>query len=267
MNSSNNVKEENKSYNSSFYVLAGAGITGLFGSLYYLYNLFAYDELENNEALDIQIKKIKKMISKGERTEFSLECAVKIVALVNRLTDDIVNKKLPNIDKRRRENYTNLEEYDRLCYEYLNCKEDAFKRCSDLVLNNINLTHEEFQKRLETIKPWELGSKLYEYEKPIFDEIEEEKIDANLTKAAFFFYGNKFMNDVCNFHQEMIKLRDPPDQGVIMFRLEIIKTRVDDELYFKYGINELQMRYLLHKHNLNEDKDVRVMHDRLKRFE
>ena len=266
MNSTNEKKEE-KSYHPSFYALAGAFTAGIFGSLYYLYNLYSYDELENNESLDIQIKKIKKLLLSGERTEFSLECAVKIVALVNRLTDEIVNKKLPGVDKRRRENFNNPDEYDKICYDYLNCKEDAFKRCSNTILTNINLTHDEFQKRLEAIKPWELGSKLYEYEQPIFDEIEEEKVDPNMTKTAFFFYGNKFMEDVVKFHQEMLQLRDPPDQGIIMFRLEIIKTRVDDELYFKYGINELQMRYLLHKHNLNEDKDVRMMHDKLKRFE
>ena len=259
-----NKDEKSKSnYNPSFFVLASAGVAGVIGSLYYIYNLFGHDEII--EDLDTQIDDLNRSINRNKSKELSIRSAIKIMSMVTKLTEERVKRNLPDIDTRRRAAFDNNEEYAKVCYEYLNCKEDAFQHASSLILDKLNISKEDFQNRLARIEAVELEKRLYEIDKPEFED--GQKLDPEKAKKAFIYYGNRFLNEMNGFYNDVFHLKHPPNENEVMFSLAVLKTKCDDELFKFYGLNEIQMRYLLYEYDLNGDKEIIEMHGKLKKYE
>lgn len=260
------MKNEEKSpnYTKSFFILAGAGIAGVVGSLYYMYNLFGGEDTMI-EDFDTQIEDLNRSINKKKSKELSVRSAIKIMSMVTKLTEEKVKKVMPDIDKRRRAAFDSNEDYARVCYEFLNCKEDAFQTASNLVLERIGVTREEFQNRLSRIEATELEKRLYDCDKPEFEE--GQKLERDKAKESFIYYGNRFLSEMNGFYNDIFQLKQPPNENEVMFSLAVLKTKCDDELFKVYGLNEIQMRFLLYEYNLNDDPDIRDMHGRLKKYE
>ncbi len=164
-NSHNNKSLSQPTYNKSFYVLAGAGVGGVVGGLYYLYSLISGDEIVIND-LEQQIEDLNSSITRKKDMGLSARSAIKIMSMVTRLTEEKVKRTMPDIDKIRRAAFDNNEEYARICYKFLNCKEEAFQESSSLILDRVGVTKEEFQNRLAKMEAVELEKKLYNIDKP-----------------------------------------------------------------------------------------------------
>jgi len=258
-----NDEKANSNYNKSFFVLAGAGIAGIIGSVYYLYNLFGGEEIMVD--IESQIEELNRSINRNKTKEISIRSAIKIMSMVTKMTEEKVKRTLPDIDIRRRAAFDNNEEYAKICYEFLNCKEDAFQQASNLILDKINISKEDFQNRLARIEAIELEKRLYEMDKPDFED--GQKLDREKAKKAFVFYGNRFLTEMNGFYNDIFQLKQPPNENEVMFSLAVLKTKCDDELYKTYGVNEIQMRFLLYEYDLNDDQDIKDMHNKLKKYE
>jgi len=250
-----------ENYSKAFYALAGASITGIIGGVYYFYNLLK-GEPELSDEIESQIEEISEKVHTGE---LSVDNAVKIMGMTNKYAEDIIKKSKPDIDFRRREVLNNEEEYEKVCFEYLECKEFSYQTASNAILNKFNISMEDLQKVLSRVAPYELEQRLYETEKPEFDD-NNKSMDGETTKKAFIYYGTKFLQQINDFNRIMMQLSQG-QQEFIMFKLLILKMRIDDELWFKFEINEAQMRYKLFEHKLYNDPEVKSLHDRITRFD
>ncbi len=92
-------------------------------------------------------------------------------------------------------------------------------------------------------------------------------MDKETSKKAFVYYGDRFLTEMTGFYNEIFQLKQPPNENEVMFTLAVIKTKCDDELYRFYGINEIQMRFLLYEYDVNDDPEVKEMHLKLKKYE
>jgi len=257
------TNEQKTEYDRSFFALAGIGLAGVVGSIYYIYNLFGEEDVI--DGIDSQIDDLNRSINRTKNKELSIRSAIKIMSMVTKITEEKVKRELPDIDQRRRNAIDNNEEYAKICYEFLNCKEDAFQHASSVILDKLNISKEDFQNRLSKIEAIELEKKLYEMDKPEFED--GQKLDRDKTKKAFIFYGNKFLNEMNGFYNDVFHLKHPPNENEVMFSLALLKTRCDDELFKVYGLNEIQMRYLLFEYDLNDDPDIKDVHNKLKKYE
>jgi len=187
------------------------------------------------------------------------------MSIANKVCEATVKKSKPDIDERRREAFGNEEEYEKICYEYLECKEYAYQNATQLVLGKFNITMQNLQKVLTSIAPFELEKKLYQCEKPDYDD-SVLKDDKYKIKEAFVYFGNRFIQEMKTFYNMMSTI-DQNQQEYIMLRLMILKLRVDDDLFFKYKVNEIQLRYLLYKNELYDDLEVKSVHDKIAKFD
>ena len=237
----NNEKYGN--FSKTFYFLLGTGIVGLLGGFYYLWTLFNED-IELNEEQEKQVEKITQEVKDGELT---VEMAIKIMSIANKVCEDTIKKNKPDLDQRRRDAFNNEEEYDKICYEYLENKEYAYQSATQLVLGKFNITMENLQKALTGIPPFELEKKLYQCDKPDYDD-SVLKDDISKIKEAFVYYGNRFIQEMKIFYQTMSHVNSN-EQEYKMIRLMISKLRVEDDLYSKYKVNEIQLKFLLFQFN------------------
>jgi len=255
------INNPDGTYSKSFFALAGVSIAGILGGVYYLYTLLK-GEPELSEEVETQIEEIAEKVQTGE---LNVENAVKIMAMTNKVAEDIIKKSKSDIDTRRREALNNGNEYEKICYEYLEAKEYAYHTASSAILNKFNISMEDLQRVLSKVSPYELEQRLYESEKPAFENNNRD-MDRETTKKAFLYYGNKFLGEMNEF-QKIMQSIEQSQQEYIMFRLMILKMKIDDELWFKYEINEQQMRYKLYEHKLHDDTEVKRLHDRITRFD
>ena len=257
----NGITSENKKYTNTFYVFLGTTVAGFLGGCYYLYTLFKA-EPELSEDVETVIEEISEKVSQGE---LNVDNAVRIMAMVNKVAEELIKKQKSDIDTRRRDALNNEIEYEKICYEYLECKEYAYQQACSTILNKFNISMEDLQKVLSKVSPYVLEQKLYESEKPQFEDNNRD-IDRDSTKKAFLFYGNKFLSDMQEFQKIMHNV-EQSQQEYIMFRLLILKMKIDDELWFKHEINEQQMRYKLFEHKLYDDPEVKRLQDKITRFD
>ncbi len=258
-----NNNETSQGYSKTFWCLVGAGIFGIAGGFYYIYSLFN-EEIELDEEQEIEVEKLTQDV-KEKDGELNVETAIKIMSIANKVCEDTVRKNKPDIDQRRRDAFQNNEEYEKICYEYLEGKEYAYQNATQLVLGKFNITMDNLQKVLTGIPPFELEKKLYAHEKPDYDDsiLGDDKYKI---KEAFVYFGNKFMQEMKSFYNSMTNVNQS-QQEYIMLRLMILKLRVDDDLFFKFKVNEIQLRYLLYKNELYDDLEVKAVHDKISKFD
>lgn len=257
-------KNNNKSYSTLFYGLVGAGVVGALGGLYYLYTILK-GEPELTEDQNLQIEEIKQEIedSKGELTP---NLAIQIMAMTNKVSEEILKKLNPDINERRRAAIKNQAEYERLCVEYLEAKNHAYIAANNNVMNKFGFNETDFQNVLQRVNPIEFEQKVFQYEKPNF----ENNIipDKSVVKEAFIYYSNKFIEDMKEFRTMISQFYgDPAQQEMAFSRLLIVKLKVDDELFLKFNLTEHQIRYLLYEYNLLDDPEIRQMQNKLGKFE
>jgi hypothetical protein len=258
------MNKENQGLSKTFWILGSAAVLGLVGGVYYLYNLFSQEE-ELSEEQKLQIEEMKQEVE-DTNGELTPELAVQTMALTNKFAEEMMKKMKPDIDERRRAAINNPEEYEKICAELFECKEHAYNTATNRVLAQFGFSMEDLQKVMSRVSPFEIEKKVYEYEKPSFEGTtipEKAKV-----KEAFCYYGKKFTEEMKEFHNMMNQNQvDPSQQDYVIFRLLVLKMRVDDELYFKYKYIESQIRYLLYEYNLFEDPDVRRVHESITRLD
>ena len=122
---------------STFNFLLAAGTIAVFGGLYYA--LYYKGDIELDEDQEAELEKISESINE----ELNVSNAIKIMSLINIICDKLVKKYKPDIENRRREAIYNEIEYERVCYEYFECKEDAYQTALQFVLNKSKCTSDD----------------------------------------------------------------------------------------------------------------------------
>lgn len=257
-------KDTTQKFSNTFYFLAGAGLAGAIGAFYYLYSLFN-ETFELNEEQEAQVEKISHEVNEISGGKLTTDTCVKIMSIANRVCEDIIKNKKPDIDERRREAYNNEQEYEKICYEYLEAKEYAYQSATQLVFNKFSVKMEDLQAVLQNCSPYEIEKKLHEHEQQEYDN-SVLKDDKNKVKEAFLYFTNRFLLEMKKFYAMMSHINQS-DQEYLMLRLMILKLRVDDDLYFNYKVNEMQIRYLIHKFNLYSDIDIKQAQEKLAKFD
>jgi hypothetical protein len=256
--------EKDKSSNSLvFYGLAALGVTGLIGGLYYLYTAFN-DEGKASEEITTQIEELKQE-AEDNQGELTPEMAIKIMALTNKQAEDLIKKSRPDIDERRRA-ALGTPEYETICQEYFEVKENAYQTATTIVLKSYgNIQMDELHNVMSKVSPYELERKAFKYEKP---EFSGELPSKESVKEMFKYYGNQMALRMREFHQSMYQYQNDSNmQEFLIFRILILKVQIDDELFMKYKYTETQIRYLLYEYDLIDDPEIKAVNEKIARFE
>lgn len=252
-------------YSNVFYALAAAGFVGAIGGLYYVYSLIGEDEDLTEEQAD-QIQELKQEVEHTDGN-LTIDICVQIMAMTTKVAEEIVKKAKPDIDERRRAALNNPEEYERITSEFLEAREMAAQNAHLSITKKFgNFSMEDFQRVLSTSSPMEIEKKTYELEKPVFIGPTPDKARV---KEIFMYYGNQVCSQMRELQMNMNSNvnMDPSQQEYLIFRILILKQRLEDEMYVKYKISENQVKYLLYHYNLHEDPDVKNVIMKMSRYD
>lgn len=252
--------ESKYTYSAKFYLMLGAGLVGLAGGLYYLYNLFAEEEISEIELIKIDeiAKKVEE--SKGVITQ---EVALQLLAKINKLSEDIIKKQNSDLEMRRREAINNDEEYQSVCMEYLRAKEEAYMTAMNMILQKFNITYEELSEKTSNLSMADLEKQILLMEKPDFPNGIPTK---EVVKEAYLFFGSKFSTNMETIRKETMNPMLNYDKGLqeaMMINFIVMKLKIDDELFLRFNYNELQIRSLLYEYNLFNDPDIQQIHKKI----
>jgi len=266
LNSSSKTTNNDK-YDSTFYILAGAGIAGLLGGMYLIYSALGDDDDLDDKEL-IEIEELKQDVeTKGQITT---DTAIHILYLTNHHAEEELKRIKPDIDKRRREALNDEVAYKEICSEYLEAKEKAYMASTNKIMAEFNTSMEALQEIVSKVDPQIMEKKYFEFDKPTFEE--GKKPDAVVAKEAFLFYGNKFIEEMQGLsaqfrHLQSQMMNQQQAQEMAMFSLLTSKMKVEDLLQTKYNLSETQIRYLLVEYNLMTDRDVQIVNQKIMSFE
>jgi hypothetical protein len=250
-------------------ITISAAIIG--SSLYYLYKLYTCkDEEEEIEKILIDEKELFDLDNK-----LTENGAINLMIKINLLADEYYNKEYSDLDKKRRENINNLEEYTTLCNETFTHKQTIYQLATNEILNKLThkITIEQIQNFLQTINPKKLE------ELTLNNEVEllkiEENEDNNLIniktyKEAFIYYVNIFIEEVKNLQDKYKDINIEENvqiQNMLMFEYLIVKIKADDLLYLKYNTTEQKIKIILYKNNCLDDPDIKEAQNKLEKFE
>jgi len=242
-------------------ILGGVALAFISGGLYYKF-FYKNEKSIFSEEQDDRIKKLKKELKRLNGI-ITIDMAIQIMSIANKVCDEMVKKDHPDIDERRRSVFNDKNEYFKLCREYLECKEEAYNNSTLLVLNKFHLTMEDLQKVLSGLQPIELEQKLYKCEEMEYDN-SILKNDKKVIIKAFVYFGEKFIEEMKQFIKESKSIRD---QDLLMMMLMVLKLKVDDHVYFNYKVNEIQLLYLLFKYDLYNEREVKDILNKISKFD
>jgi len=205
-----------------------------------------------NDKISIEIK---------DKGVLSVDSALNVLYIFQRISENSVKRRYPDIDKRRRDAYWNDDEYEKICKDFLTYTAETYVEATDYItlkLYSSGVTMESVQEVLGVFSPSELEKSIRKFNKPDCDEY-VLNMEKSIIKEAFLYMGNKFIQDMSDFLKNISKIK--PDD--VMFKLMLIKSRVEDDLYLKYKLSEKQLQYLLYINNLYDDIDVQYIHDKM----
>lgn len=260
------MDKEQGGYSKSFYALAAAGVVGALSGLYYVYSLFSEDEEELTEAQVDQIQELKQEVEHTDG-KLTVDICVQIMVFTSKMAEDMVKKAKPDIDERRRAALKNEEEYERICSEFLEARENAAHYAQSTIIERFgNYSMDDFQSVMSNASPIEIEKKTFQLEKPEFSGAYP---DRSKVKEIFMYYGNQVCTQMKDLQMNMNNnaQMDPSQQNYFIYRLLILKQRLEDEMYIKYSVNENQVKFLLYHYNLHEDSDVKNLIMKMSRFD
>jgi len=232
----------------------------ILGGVYYLYKKITSNNYLNNE----DIQKIRELNEESEG-KLTTEIAIKLLAFINKKTDDYINTKYSNLEKERRNAYNNDELYSKICEKMLDIRNNTYLQVSDKVLNEFGVSNENLGEYLQGISPIELEKKMFAEEKPEFEF--NKPPDRTKVKQAFLHYAKASIQHMDNFTKINKNQLSNSEQELVLFDLMIMKYKIDDDLYRSFNITEQQLRYLLFEYNLNEDPVVKEKIDQMSEYE
>ena len=251
-------------------ITISAAIIG--SSLYYLYKLYTCKDEEEEEIEKILIDEKELFDLDNKLTENG---AINLMIKINLLADEYYNKEYSDLDKKRRENINNLEEYTTLCNETFTHKQTIYQLATNEILNKLThkITIEQIQNFLQTINPKKLEELTLNYEVELL-KIEENNdnnlININTYKEAFIYYVNIFIEEVKNLQDKYKDINIEENvqiQNMLMFEYLIVKIKADDLLYLKYNTTEQKIKIILYKNNCLDDPDIKEAQNKLEKFE
>jgi hypothetical protein len=256
-------KAKSSGYSLGYYALGLVGISSIIGGLYYLFNAFNDEEVDEQTSNAIEEVKQDVDLKGGELTP---DIAIKIMALTNKQAEEFMKRTKPDIDERRRAALNDKARYDQICQEFFEMKEQAYVFASNAILSKFgNITMEDVQNVMARVSPYDLEKKSFEFDKPVFDGPLPDK---QKVKDVFKIYGTEISTKMRDFHQQMSRYQsDPNMQQYLIFTILILKIRIDDEMYMKYHLSETQIRYLLYHYDLMNDPEIRQVNEKISRFE
>jgi len=237
-------------------------------SLYYLYKLYTCKD-DDEELEKILIDEKDLFDSDNKLTENG---AITLMIKINTLADEYYNKEYSDLDKKRRDNLNNLEEYTTLCNETFTHKQTIYQLATNEILNKLThkITIEQIQNFLQTINPKKLEELTLINEAELLKKEDIDLINIKTCKEAFIYYVNIFIEEVKNLQDKYKDINYEENvqiQNMLMFEYLIVKIKADDLLYLKYNTTEQKIKIILYKNNCLDDPDIKEAQKKLEKFE
>ena len=255
---------ENPTYSKWIFSLCGIAVFGLASYIYYHFPYLKEESILSEEDQN-KISGLREELE-GHNWILTPEIAIKLLALINKKTDEYINTRKPDMEKKRRDAFDKKEVYESICNEMLEYRNQIYIKVSDKILYEFGVSNDDLGKLLERLTPIDIEKKMYAEEKPDFEN--NEVPDRNNVKKAFMSYGKSCINQMKIFQNMVGKCdTDSKQQELVLYQLMILKFRIDDELYRNYSISENQLRFLLFEYNLADDPEIKKLMNDIAQYE
>ena len=245
---------------SLYYLMVGVSSMIFLTSGYYIFDYFFGEEESEEEKENEIIKTINMelLISNGT---LNPKLSVIISSYINQIYEKLEESNLSSLNEERRKYLNDRKKYEELAQDYLNKQNVLYSTSIKTVLDKLNnkINYQQIEQELSKLSNNEIEKLFFEYDKPLFNKNIPEK---NIAKDAYLFYGNKLKEEMKNFQEEIVKIKDLNENN-IHFRLQLIKLLVNDYLFNKYNLTERQLTFCVFEYKLLEDNEVLKVHDEI----
>ena len=249
---------------SLYYLMVGASSMIFLTSGYYIFDYFFGEEESEEEKENEIIKRINMELLLSHGT-LNPKLAVIISSYINQLYEKLEESNLSSLNEERRKYLNDRKKYEELAQDYLNKQNVLYSTSIKTVLDKLNnkINYQQIEQELSKLSNNEIEKLFFEYDKPLFNKNIPEK---NIAKDAYLFYGNKLKDEMKNFQEEIVKIKDLNENN-IHFRLQLIKLLVNDYLFNKYNLTERQLTFCVFEYKLLEDSEVLKVHDEINKLD
>ncbi len=249
---------------SLYYLMVGASSMVFLTSGYYIFDYFFGEEESEEEKENEIIKRINMELLLSHGTLNPI-LAVIISSYINQLYEKLEESNLSSLNEERRKYLNDRKKYEELAQDYLNKQNVLYSTSIKTVLDKLNnkINYQQIEQELSKLSNNEIEKLFFEYDKPLFNKNIPEK---NIAKDAYLFYGNKLKDEMKNFQEEIVKIKDLNENN-IHFRLQLIKLLVNDYLFNKYNLTERQLTFCVFEYKLLEDSEVLKVHDEINKLD
>lgn len=237
-------------------VIGIAGVAAFVSGLGYLYHVYSQEENESciNTSIAFNSLNDSKMLPPTEK-QLSKDKAIKLMAIIQNLSEEFVETKLPNFEEKRRKLINETKEYDKFCSQILKAKNEAQNQVIKNVEEKYGYSYKAIADEIEKIDSIELEERLSRYNSKL---LYQSKYEEDLIRNAFIFYGNKCLEQIKNC-EAILKDASSNSRNKEFFHdyYMIQKFKAEDELFLKFTISEVSLKYFLFKYKLNtSDKEI-----------
>jgi hypothetical protein len=259
-----------------FYLILGSLVAASVGGAYLMYkNITQKDEEEtfkvieniNPEVIksvDFQSESSQKLESENIVSEFSenktidhltVERATQIYAEISKSLDEYTELYDSHYMKqeRRQAEQMNYELWVNFVSRLLRTKHIYFEEQKKKALEKYSINPLEFEKIInEKIILSNLEKELFKIYKPKFED--SELPSKSKVKQAYIFHCETMLESLKSLDNKNSSIAEPENKTFFML---MERVRIDDELYFKYGLTFNQVKYLINYYDLYSDSEVR----------
>jgi hypothetical protein len=236
-----------------FYSLVGFCASAMIGATYYMYKTFISErnETDNNSIISSNNKNNKPIIRPKNNTCLTKERAIEIYVEIFKKLEEYMQ--VLDSEAAKKERRTALrkgeDSWIPVVSLFLSKKNQLFLETRDLILKENKVSLTEFERIMPSITLKEMDKALNSSWKPKFTS---EVPSKEKVKEAYIWHCETLYNDLNSKFNSQSNIN--PQERTYYMLLE--RVRIDDELFFKYGINLPQLKYLLYINNLYEDPEV-----------
>jgi hypothetical protein len=264
--------------NSSFYVVGILGATALVGGLAFMIKTYfisneneeeKIDEHESSNKTSKKYIKYQKKLSKANKIHLELKCKKELsqeemMAMISKeVEEELEQYEVENRNKRL--SFINNDfEYKEKIKEVFEIRHKIYDKLQkDFLFMNSSRINNELNTNLSKVNIKKVEKILYSIYVPKFDlnenNCEQKLLSKEETKEALIYHVENSKSLFSNYHKiinDKIVQNNIEDSKLDIM---ILRTKVDDYLYMKFGINFTQLMFLIYLYGLNYDSDISKM--------
>lgn len=267
-----------ESKDSSFYAFGILGATALIGGLAFIVKTYFQsnekdeekdEEVESSNKSTKKFAKYYKKVNKANKTYLEMKCKKElsqeeIMAMISKEVEEELEQYEAVNRSKRLSLINNENEYKEQIKEIFDIRHKIYDRVQkDFLFLNSSKTILNSTSNLNLANIKKVEKTLYTIYVPKFD-LDENNDESPLlskekTKEALSYHVDTSKSLFTSYHKAINEKMSKNNIEDSKLDIMVLRTKVDDYLFMKYGINLTQLMFLIYLYGLVYDNDVKKM--------